>query len=155
VFCAGGFHMSTKEDLVGTVTPMHGSEPAIMGPPAEGRAELPALWMDRTGIIVECNPALETVFGYAGRELVSQHVSVVLPELSTGYVFRGGSLNPMLDFLSHLGHHFHARKQNGYAFGAELHFIENHHGEPKTIRLLVQPQDEDASSPARGPRFPD
>jgi PAS domain S-box-containing protein len=146
--------MSTKEDPVDTVTPKHGSEPAIMGSPAPDRAEPPALWMDTAGVILECNPALETVLGYTGRELVSQHVSVVLPELSTGYVFRDGLLNPMLDFLSHLGHHFHARKRNGQAFGAELHFIENHHGEPKTIRLLVQPQDEGDLPPARGPRFP-
>lgn len=145
--------MSTKEDTAYTVTAMHESAPAVAGPQFEGRADPPALWMDKAGIIVECNPALETVFGYARRELVSQHVSVVLPELSSGYVFRDGSLNPMLDFLSHLGHHFHARKRDGYAFGAELHFIENYQAEPTTIRLLVQPQDERTSPLGAGPGF--
>lgn len=119
----------------------HASDSVTAPPPVvRGSVEPPAVWLDDTGVILECSPALASLFGYTRPELVSQHVSVVLPDLSTAYAFRDGALNPMLAFLCHLGHPFHALKRNGEAFGAELHFVENTRNGVKATRLLVLPQ---------------
>ena len=109
-------------------TPQHSSE-----------HEPAALWLDSAGVIQDCSDSLEALTGYSSNELVSHPVSAVLPQLSTGYLFRDGHLNPMLEFLTHIGHHFQARKRSGEAFEAELHFVENLSGNKKIIKLLVRP----------------
>lgn len=124
------------------------SGPAIDSPHRPAHADPPALWMNNAGVIVECTPALAKLLGYSGPELVSQHVSVVLPQLSPAYAFRDGGLNPMLGFLCHLGHPFQARTRNGSAFGAKLYFVENGQQGQRAIRLLLLPQDK-AEQPAR------
>lgn len=124
------------------------SEPAIESQHCPAHADPPALWMTNSGVILECTPALAKLLGYTGPDLVSQHVSLVLPQLSAAYAFRDGGLNPMVGFLCHLGHPFQARTRNGSAFGAKLYFVENGQRGQRAIRLLLLPQDK-PEQPAR------
>lgn len=107
--------------------------------PPRSEEEFAILWINSEGLIEDCNPALESLTGYPDGELVSQPVSAVLPQLSISYLFQDGSVNPLLDFLTRIGHHFQALKRNGEAFDAEVHFMQVLSGSATTVKLLVKP----------------
>lgn len=120
-----------------TMTAMR--QPPQPASPLGTEHEPAALWLDHAGMIRDCSDSLEALTGYPSNELVSRPVSAVLPQLSQGYLFRDGQLNPMLEFLAHIGHRFQARKRCGETFEAELHFVENLAGNSRNIKLLLRP----------------
>lgn len=99
-----------------------------------------ALTLDERGVIVECSKHAAEIFGYNSLELVWQHVSKVLPQLSEMELFKDGQLNPRLNFLAHCGHHFQVKSRYGMVFLGDLFFITlNHHPGQNFLRLLIQP----------------
>jgi PAS domain S-box-containing protein len=101
--------------------------------------EPPALTLDERGMICDCSNAGEKLFGYSRKNLVWQHVSKLLPELSEIQLLKNGHLNPQLGFLCHCGHHFRATNRLGNVFLSELHFVLLNVAEKYTIRMIVQP----------------
>jgi PAS domain S-box-containing protein len=101
--------------------------------------EPPALTLDERGMICDCSNAGEKLFGYRRKEMVSQHVSNLLPELSEIQLIKNGQFNPQLGFLSHCGHHFRAINRLGGIFLNELHFVLLEYAGRRTIRMIVHP----------------
>lgn len=107
--------------------------------------EPPVLTLDESGMICDCSKAGEQLFGYGRKDMVWQHVSKFLPELSDIELVKDGQFNPQLGFLCHCGHHFRATNRVGNVFLSELHFVLLNGAEKHTIRMIVQPF-EDAKS---------
>jgi PAS domain S-box-containing protein len=101
--------------------------------------EPPALTLDERGMICDCSNAGEKLFGYSRKNLVWQHVSKLLPELSDISLLENGELNQQLGFLSHCGHHFRAINRMGNTFMNELYFVLLDYAGRRTIRMIVQP----------------
>ncbi len=107
--------------------------------------EPPALTLDERGMICDCSRAGEKLFGYGRKDIVWQHVSKLLPELSDIELLKGGQFNPQLGFLCHCGHHFRATNRLGNVFLSELHFVLLNGTDKHTIRMIVQPFDDTRS----------
>ena len=103
--------------------------------------EPPALTLDERGMICDCSKAGERLFGYPRREMVWQHVSKLLPELSEIQLVKNGQFNPQLGFLCHCGHHFRTRNRLGGVFLSELHFVLLNDADKHSIRMIVQPHE--------------
>jgi len=101
--------------------------------------EPPALTLDERGMICDCSKAGEKLFGYSRKDLVWQHVSKLLPELSEISLVKNGELNQQLGFLSHCGHRFQAINRLGNIFMNELYFVLLDYAGRRTIRMIVQP----------------
>lgn len=101
--------------------------------------EPPALTLDERGVICDCSKAGERLFGYSRRDLVWQHVSKLLPELSEISLVKDGELNQQLGFLSHCGHRFRAINRLGNTFMNELYFVLLDYAGRRTIRMIIQP----------------
>lgn len=101
--------------------------------------EPPALVLDERGMICDCSKAGEKLFGYSRKDLVWQHVSKLLPELSEILLVKNGQINPQLGFLSHCGHPFRAINRLGNTFLNELHFVLLDYAGRRTIRMIIQP----------------
>jgi PAS domain-containing protein len=99
----------------------------------------PALILDERGMICDCSKAGEILFGYPRQDMVWQHVSKLLPELSEIQLVKNGQFNPQLGFLCHCGHHFQATNRLGNVFLSELHFVILNDAETRQIRMIVQP----------------
>lgn len=104
--------------------------------------EPPALTLDESGMICDCSKAGERLFGYGRMDMVWQHVSKLLPELSDIELVKDGQFNPQLGFLCHCGHRFRATNRLGNVFLSELHFVLLNGAEKHTIRMIVQPFDD-------------
>ncbi len=101
--------------------------------------EPPALTLDERGMICDCSKAGEKLFGYRRKDMVWQHVSNLLPELSEIQLVKNGQFNPQLAFLSHCGHHFRAINRLGGIFLNELHFVLLDYAGRRTIRMILHP----------------
>jgi PAS domain S-box-containing protein len=98
-----------------------------------------ALVLDESGTIRDCNKSVEHLFGYPHSDLVLQHVSRLLPQLSGVVLMRDGQIDPHFDFLCHCGHLFQALNRQGEVFASELSLVELEHGGKRILRLLVCP----------------
>lgn len=103
--------------------------------------EPPALTLDERGMICDCSKAGEKLFGYPRQDMVWQHVSTLLPELSEIQLVKNGKFNPQLGFLSHCGHHFRTINRLGSIFMSELHFVLLNDADKHSVRMIVQPSD--------------
>jgi PAS domain S-box-containing protein len=103
--------------------------------------EPPVLTLDECGMISDCSKAGEKLFGYSRKDLVRQHVSKLLPELSEIQLVKNGQFNSQLGFLCRCGHHFRAINRLGNIFLNELHFVLLDDTGKHTIRMIVQPSD--------------
>ena len=103
------------------------------------RDELVALILDERGMICDCSKAGEKLFGYLRGDLVWQHVSKLLPQLSDISLVSDGQINPRLGFLSHCGRLFQAKNQRGDTFYSALHFVYLNCGGERIIRLILRP----------------
>lgn len=97
-----------------------------------------ALTLDECGMICDCNTACGELFGYNRRELMWQHVSKLLPQLSNIKLVQDGQINPRLNFISHCGHLFYAQKRNGGIFSSVLSFVYLEGEGRHILRLLVR-----------------
>jgi PAS domain S-box-containing protein len=101
--------------------------------------ELAALVLDESGAICDCNKSVEQLFGYRRSDLVLQHVSTLLPQLSGFALMRDGQIDPHLDFLCHCGHLFQAKNRHGEVFSIELSLVQLEQDGKRILRLLVCP----------------
>jgi PAS domain S-box-containing protein len=113
----------------------------ILPPSRAAWQEPPALTLDERGMICDCSKAGEELFGYRRKDMVWQHVSKLLPELSEIQLVKNGQFNPQLGFLCHCGHQFRATNRLGNVFLSELHFVVLNGAEQHRIRMIVQPFD--------------
>lgn len=105
------------------------------------RDELVALILDERGMICDCSKAGEALFGYLRRDMVWQHVSKLLPQLSEISLVSNGQINPRLGFLSRCGQLFQARNKHGDTFYSALHFVHLDYRGKRVIRLILRPAD--------------
>jgi len=101
--------------------------------------EPPTLTVDERGMICDCSKAGEKLFGYSLRNLVWQHVSKLLPELSGIQLVKNGRLNSQLGFLSRCGQPFLAINRPGNICLNNLHFVLLNYAGKYAIRVTVQP----------------
>jgi PAS domain S-box-containing protein len=98
-----------------------------------------ALVLDESGTIRDCNNSVEQLFGYRHSDLLLQHVSTLLPQLSGIVLMRDGQIDPHFDFLCHCGHLFQAKNRQGEVFASELSLVQLEHDGKRILRLLVCP----------------
>lgn len=97
------------------------------------------LGLDEHGVIHHCNRAGEALFKYRRGELLSQHVSVLLPQLADMDLLHGGQPSPRLRFLCRIGHHFQVQDKDGERFASDifLNVLDSHR-----LSLIVRPASE-------------
>jgi hypothetical protein len=97
------------------------------------------LMLDERGLIRDCCVSSEETFGYSLRTLVSQHVSVVLPQLSGIELVQDGQLNSRFEDLCHGGHCFSAHTREGEIFSSELSLVSQELAGHRGLKLFVLP----------------
>ena len=113
---------------------------SLIGHPAVWR-EPAALTLDEEGVICDCSDSGEELFGYSRRELIRQHVSKLLPQLSEVKLVQDGHLNQRFGLLCRCGQHFQAQGRYGSSFQSELSFVHLDHSGKCILRLFVRPAD--------------
>ncbi len=106
----------------------------------------PAAWqepvtltLDKSGTIIDCSKSAAELFGYHRLELVLQHISKIVPQLSEIPLFRDGRFNDFLGFLAHCGHRFQVKSNYGMIFLGELFFVTLDRAGETILRLIIQP----------------
>ncbi len=102
---------------------------------AEGE---PVLMLDAKGIVQDCSAEGESLFGYRRSELVSQHVSVVLPQLAGMDLIEDGCLNAHLMFHSRIGGYFHVLNRLGDRVAVDLFVNDLGRQGVHRLRLIVR-----------------
>lgn len=106
--------------------------------------EPPALSLDERGMIQDCSKSFERLFGFKRCDLVWQHVSRLLPQLTGVNLVEAGRLNPILNYLCHCGHRYLAQNQRGETFSCNLSFVRIEFGGKRSLRLILNPSGLDA-----------
>ncbi len=101
--------------------------------------ETAVLTLHGNGIIRNCNQAAAELFDCAPSQLASQHVSVVMPQLTESTLIQDGKLNPNLRFLSRIGYGFEVIGLNGVHFNCALFFNEVGDFGQHCLRLIIRP----------------
>jgi PAS domain S-box-containing protein len=104
-----------------------------------GWREPVALILDENGMIRDCSHTSEELFGYKLRELISLHVSKLLPQLSEFDLIQNGQFNPRFVYLCHCGHLFTAQKSEGGTFLSELCLVNLYQAGKRILKLFVLP----------------
>ena len=104
-----------------------------------GWREPAALLLDESGMIRDCCNIGEELFGYSLSDMVSQHVSKLLPQLCGIELVKDGQLNPKLDYLCHCGHLFGVQTQLGGILPSELSLVSLEHAGRRILKLFVLP----------------
>ncbi len=104
-----------------------------------GWREPAQLTLDEFGMIRDCNKAGEDLFAYSLRDLVSLHISILLPQLARIELLQKGQLNPRLNYLCHCGHVFLAQSRDGGTFSSELAMVWLERPKAGILRLFVLP----------------
>jgi PAS domain-containing protein len=129
--------------------------PALRAAPAlrpglvadDSRRDVPALTLDRYGMIRDCNLAGETLFKYSREEILGRHVSVLLPQLISLPPMHNGQPNAHLRFLCRIGRRFQAVDRDGAHFASELFLNLLDDKGYGRLSLLVRPSAEAPESP--------
>ncbi|MCX8087505.1 MAG: PAS domain S-box protein [Rhodocyclaceae bacterium] len=104
-----------------------------------GEEGLVALVLDGRGVIVECDPQGESLFGYPCADLVGQHVSLLIPELANLEFLQGGQPNSRLRYRSRIGYRFSVLRRNGERFAAILFLNCLESAREVRMSLIVRP----------------
>lgn len=96
------------------------------------------LMLDERGIVCDWDSACEMLFGHRRSEMVSRHVSMLLPQLADTELLKDGRPNSKLRFLCRIGVRFQALSRSGERFPCDL-FL-NSLGNPGSppLRLIVR-----------------
>ena len=113
--------------------PVSLTRPSATRKPAE-------LMIDEKGKILDCSTTSESIFGYTHRELISQNVSALIPQLSEVELVQKDRPNPLLKYLCHCGHLFKAKRKDGKIFDSELSLVDLYHSKKHFLKLFVLPQ---------------
>lgn len=97
------------------------------------------LIVDEFGVIRGCNRTGEAAFGYRSGEIISQHVSMLLPQLQNLELMQDGRPNSRLRFLCRTGHQFRALTSIGGHFSCKLFFNLLDNTNSTRISLIVRP----------------
>lgn len=94
--------------------------------------------LDEHGIVCDCDGASEMLFGHHRSEMISQHVSMLLPQLAGVELLKDGQPNAKLRFHCRIGVFFEALRRSGERFSCDL-FL-NSLGNPGSppLRLIVR-----------------
>ena len=103
------------------------------------RNDPPALSLDERGMIQDCSKSFEKLFGFKRCDLVWQHISRLLPQLSEVDLVQTGRLNPFLNYLCHCGHRYEVQNRKGDYFLCNLSFVHVEFGGKRSLRLIVNP----------------
>ncbi len=79
------------------------------------------------------------------RDLFSQHISKLLPQLSGIALVQEGQINPRLAYLCRCGHLFSVESQHGDIFPSELSLVNLEYAGSRFLRLFVLPALKEAS----------
>lgn len=102
--------------------------------PAAQPSSPAALTLDEEGLILDCSPVTERLFGYVRHDLLGRHVSKLLPDLAKRTLVQGDQVEPRLAYLSRC-RTFQARCREGESIPCELFF--NRLGNPGAAPLLL------------------
>jgi PAS domain S-box-containing protein len=97
------------------------------------------LMLDEGGMILDCSDSGEKLFGYSRSELIKQHVSRLLPQLSKVKLVENGKLDSQLGFFCHCGRLFQVQSRLRGTFLSELNFILLSYAGMSILRLIVSP----------------
>ena len=92
------------------------------------------IFLNDQGIILDCSPTCEQVFGCQQDELEGRHVSALLPHLENTELVLEDRINSRLAFLCHCAMPFKARHGGGHFLDIEL-FI-NRLGSQNVVLLM-------------------
>ena len=120
---------------------MNGKEMLVSAEPASSHVvssprDVATLLLNDAGLIVDCNPACQTTFGYSRQELCNHHVSVLLPKLEGTEIVTDGQINPRLRFLCRCAVPFVARRRDGTIFASEV-FLSHISDDAASVRITV------------------
>lgn len=101
--------------------------------------DTPAMILNDDGIITDCNGACTNLLGCPQAEVIWQHISKFLPQIHDAMLFNNHQLNPHLRYLSHIGHHFKAVKNDGTLFFSKIFFVELGNTYESFIRVIIRP----------------
>ena len=101
--------------------------------------ETAELMLDESGMILDCSDSGEKLFGYSRCELIKQHVSKLLPQLSEFRLVKDGKLDSQLGFFCHCGRLFQGQSRLRGTFSSELNFVLLSYAGMSILRLIVQP----------------
>jgi len=101
---------------------------------ADRALEPAALALDEQGLILDCSPFTEHLFGYGRHDLLGRHVSTLLPELAGRPLVQGEYVEPQLAYLTRY-RVFTGQRREGVGFACELFF--NRLGNPGAAPLLL------------------
>ena len=98
-----------------------------------------SLTLDKHGMIRNCSKSFGRLFDYQHHDLLSQHVSMLFPQLSGIDLLQDGRINPFLDFLCHCDHIFYATSRQGGRLRSYLNFVHLERDGRNILRLIVCP----------------
>lgn len=101
--------------------------------------EMPAIILNDDGVITDCNSACCNLLCCARAEIVWQHISKFLPQMHDAMLFNDCHLNPHLRYLSRIGHHFQAVRNDGTVFSSKVFFVELGNASERFIRAIIRP----------------
>lgn len=99
----------------------------------------PVLLLDDQGYIQEYSQSVESQFGYRRSELLRQHISCVIPQLSEVDLIMEGQLNPLLNYICHCDHVFEAINSQSDIVICNLRFVRIENSGRRLLRLIVRP----------------
>ncbi len=100
-----------------------------------------ALELDDGGVILDCEGASERLLGYRPSELVSQHVSLILPQLAGVELRQQGQLNSRLRFLCSVAGYLRATARNGEKLASDVFINELGTAASPRLRMIVRRQE--------------
>lgn len=95
------------------------------------------LMLDEDGVIVDCDGAIEPMFGYAPADLISRHVSMLLPKLQYIELMQNGQLNARLHYLCHIGLPFQVRRRDRRQYMGHLSLSDLSNRNLRRVRMCV------------------
>ena len=107
--------------------------------PAADDTGLLELTLSDNGMICACSKACGKCLGCTSRELLWQHVSVLLPQLQDMPLMQNGQINPRLRFLSHIGRLFILVGHSGKRFMSEVFFNDIESLGRHYLHLVIRP----------------
>jgi len=100
------------------------------------------LILDESGMILDCTDAGEDLFECSKNDLVKQHISKLLPQLSKTTLVTNGALNSHLSYICRCGYHFLTQSRRRGTFFTDLNFVILKNGGRNILRLIVRPYEE-------------
>lgn len=101
--------------------------------------EMPAIILNDDGIITDCNSACSSLLCGSRSEIVWQHISKFLPQMHDAMLFNNCHLSPQLRYLSRIGHHFQAIRNDGSVFFSKIFIVELGNTYESFIRVIIRP----------------